>query len=56
MRLLLALAFGLTTKLIAIHMFGASPAEGFIAYTLGWILANQVTTEVAADEQRCQNG
>lgn len=56
MRLLLALAFGIITNQLAIHMFDASPAEGFIAYTLGWILAKQITAEVTADDISRQGG
>ncbi|MCG7383372.1 hypothetical protein [Paenibacillus sp. ACRRY] len=55
MRLIGELIGGLIAQQLALHMFDATPAEGFIAYTLGWILAKQITAEVIADE-RSQNG
>lgn len=55
MRIIGVLIAGVIAQQLAIHMFDASPAEGFIAYTLGWILAKQITAEVTADE-RNQNG
>lgn len=55
MRLIGQLIAGLITQQLALHMFDASPAEGYIAYILGWILAKQIIAEVTADE-RSQNG
>ncbi|WP_340028969.1 hypothetical protein MHB71_04970 [Paenibacillus sp. FSL H7-0940] len=55
MKLIAQLAAGLITQQFAFHVFDASPAEGFLAYVVGIILAKQIWTEVAANE-RDQNG
>ena len=55
MRMILTLIAGLVTQQFAFHIFDASPAEGFLAYMVGLILAKQIISEVIADE-RSQNG
>lgn len=55
MRIIGALIAGLITQQFAFHIFDASPAEGFIAYVIGIILAKQIIAEVVAYE-RNQNG
>ncbi|WP_427050406.1 hypothetical protein [Paenibacillus sp. TC-CSREp1] len=56
MRIIGALIAGLITQQFAFHIFDASPAEGFLAYVVGIVLAKQIISEVSADEQRSQNG
>lgn len=55
MKLIGTLAAGLVTQQFAFHIFDTSPAEGFLAYMVGLILAKQIISEVIADE-RNQNG
>lgn len=56
MKLLATLLLGIITQQFAFIVFDASPAEGFLAYMVGIILAKQIWAEVPADEQRNQNG
>ncbi|WP_190945287.1 hypothetical protein [Paenibacillus sp. UASWS1643] len=56
MKLIATLLLGTITQQFAFIVFDASPAESFIAYLVGIILAKQIWAEVPADDKRNQNG